>query len=202
MSDELASRTRAVVDLATDEREEEVRRVAQARRGDPSAIDWLLERYRLRVVRLAAHVLRRPNEAEDVAQEAFVRAFRNLGSYRGDGCFYTWLYQIVVRICLDRRRAARWSSETTALEELSDEYAEGRSALGAVEARVVVEELLNRMSPPMRAILVLRELEGLQYSEIAAVLGIPVGLVRWRLHTARALFRDIWRREFQEDEHA
>src|SRR5690349_8920331 len=82
--------------------------IGRARTGDPTAFQWLLNRYRDRVVRLASHVLRRPSEAEDVAQEAFIKAFRSLGSFRGDGRFYTWLYHIVVRICLDRRRLARW----------------------------------------------------------------------------------------------
>src|SRR5205085_2733008 len=89
---------------------EEARQIARAQSGDEAAIDWLLARYRQRVVRLAAHILRRPGDAEDAAQEAFVRAFRNLHTFRGAGRFYTWLYQIVVRVCLDMRRLARWSA--------------------------------------------------------------------------------------------
>ena len=96
----------------TADREEE-RQIDRARCGQAEAIDWLLVRYRPRVVRLSAHILRRPGEAEDVAQEAFVRAFRNLHTYRGEGRFYTWLYQIVVRVCLDRRRLARWTATSS-----------------------------------------------------------------------------------------
>lgn len=88
------------------DREEECQ-IDRARGGDAAAIDWLLARYRRRVVRLATHILRRPGEAEDVAQEAFVRTFRSLRTYRAEGCFYTWLYQIVVRVCLDRRQLVR-----------------------------------------------------------------------------------------------
>ncbi|HLK55613.1 MAG TPA: sigma-70 family RNA polymerase sigma factor [Chthonomonadaceae bacterium] len=179
---------------------EEADQVARARSGDGAAIDWLLARYRLRVVRLAAHILRRPGEAEDVAQEAFVRAFRNLNSFRGEGRFYTWLYQIVVRICLDRRRAARWDAEMP-LEAASGSLAAPDAALNDVELRVLVETLLDRLAPPMRAMLVLRELEGLEYEEIARVLQIPVGRVRWRLHTARAQFQQLWRQALQEAEH-
>src|SRR5262245_1815452 len=72
--------------------------------GDERAIRWVLDRYRDRVVRLAAHVLHNPREAEDVAQDAFVKAFRQIGQFRGDSGFYAWLYRIVVNLCLDRMR--------------------------------------------------------------------------------------------------
>ena len=178
---------------------EEARWIARARAGDTAAIDRLITRYRQQAVRLAAHVLRRPEEAEDVAQEAFVRAFRNLRAFRGECRFYTWLYAIVVRICLDRRRLARWDAETP-VETFSEPFeAEGVLADG-VETRLLVETLLDRLTPPMRAMLVLRELEGLEYEEIARVLEIPVGRVRWRLHAARAQFRELWQRAHEEVE--
>jgi RNA polymerase sigma-70 factor, ECF subfamily len=172
-----------------DRHEMEAAQIERARQGDSAAIDWLLGRYRSRVLRLAAHVLRRPAEAEDVAQEAFVRAFRNLGSYRGDGRFYTWLYQIVVRICLDRRRLARWEAEQPL--ELAANRAAGDD-LQELEGRLLVETLLDRLPPAMRALLALREIEGLEYAEIAEVLGIPIGRVRWRLNAARAQFQQLW----------
>ena len=183
----------------TVDREEECW-IDRARRGDAAAIDWLLDRYRNRIVRLAAHVLRRPGEAEDVAQEAFVRAFRSLHTYRAEGRFYTWLYQIAVRTCLERRRLARWDREMP-LEMLSGSEAGADPSLEAVESRMLVETLLDRLTPPMRAMLALRELEGLEYEEIAEVLQIPIGRVRWRLHTARAQFQELWRQAKQETDH-
>jgi RNA polymerase sigma-70 factor (ECF subfamily) len=183
----------------TADREEE-RWIDRARRGDAAAIDWLLARYRRRVVRLATHILRRPGEAEDVAQEAFVRAFRSLRAYRAEGRFYTWLYQIVVRVCLDRRRLARWERELP-MEALSASEAEAQPALDAVESQLLVETLLDRLKPPMRAMLVLRELEGLEYEEIAEVLQIPVGRVRWRLHAARLQFQELWLMAAKEADH-
>ena len=170
--------------------------VARARAGEARAYRWLLSRYRDRAVRLAAHVLRRPDEAEDVAQEAFVKAFRNLNSFRGEGRFYTWLYHIVVRICLDRKRLARWDSEGTPLDESA--FIEHQSESNS---RLLVETLLDQLTPPMRAALVLRELEGLEYEEIAKVLGIPIGTVRSRLNTARGLFRELWQAACREAEH-
>ncbi len=168
---------------------EEVRWIARARTGDESAYRWLLERYRMRAVRLAAHVLRRDSEAEDVAQEAFIRAFREIRSLRSES-FLPWLYRIVVRLCLDRKRLARWDAE-----QQQDAFAEPRmpgSFADGVSERVVVETLLDQLTPPMRAVLVLRELDCLEYHEIAGVLGIPIGTVRSRLNAARSQFRALW----------
>jgi RNA polymerase sigma-70 factor (ECF subfamily) len=170
---------------------EEARQIGRARNNDPSAIDWLLARYRARVIRLATHILRRPDEAEDAAQEAFVRAFRNLDSFRDEGAFYTWLYRIVVRVCLDRRSSASRRRESSMGDQALNEAAHDPS-IGDLETRIVVERLMARLSPSLRAALVLRELEGLEYGEIARVLGIPIGLVRWRLHTARKQFQELW----------
>ena len=157
--------------------------------GDERAIRWVLNKYRDRVVRLAAHVLHNPREAEDIAQEAFVKAFRQIGQFRGESGFYAWLYRIVVNLCLDKMRRKSASSETL-LDETVTPW------IGAVapdmEKRLVVEGVLNSLTPPMRAALVLREVEGLEYSEIADVLGIPVGTVRSRLNTAREQFRRRW----------
>ena len=170
---------------------EETRQIGRARNNDPSAIDWLLSRYRARVIRLASHILRRPDEAEDVAQEAFVKAFRNLNSYRDEGAFYTWLYRIVVRACLDRRNTARWRREEPIGDEELDRV-QTDNVIEDLETRIVAERLMQRLSPSLRATLVLRELEGLEYSEIAKVVGVPIGLVRWRLHTARKQFQELW----------
>ncbi len=183
---------------------EEARYVARARMGDQEAIGWLIARHRQRAVRLAARILRRPDEAQDVAQEAFLRAFRSLHTFRGEGRFYMWLYPIIVRICLDRQRVRGWDAEDTldmdALCQEATHYAES-SVEKQVENHVVVEMLLARLSPPMRAMLVLRELEGLEYEEIARIVDIPVGRVKWRLHQARAQFRVLWEAVTQEVNH-
>ena len=190
MVTERAEALQSIVNAESAEDREEARQVARAQSGDDAAIDWLLSRYRSRVVRLAAHILRRPADAEDAAQEAFVRAFRNLHAFRGTGRFYTWLYQIVVRVCLDMRRLARWSAEVP-IDTIPDAAAGWDAGLNAADSRMLAEALLDRIAPPIRATLVLRELEGLDYEEIAQVMQIPVGRVRWRLHTARAEFQKL-----------
>lgn len=176
---------------------EEREQIERARQGADAAVGWLIARYRQRVVRLAAHVLRRPEEAEDAAQEAFLRAFRSLNAFRSEGRFSTWLYRITLRVCLDQLRLKRWDGETSLdAPDLQADLAH-HPAQGA-EARMLVEMLLDRLSPPMRAMLVLRELEGLEYEEIARVLEIPVGRVKWRLHEARVRFRVLWSETMQE----
>jgi len=190
-----ASRAEEPLAMSREAREEE-QWLIRARQGDGAACALLIDRYRARAVRLAAHVLRRPSEAEDVAQEAFIRAFRALGSFRGGGRFYTWLYQIVVHLCLDRKRAARWTAEVAEGEAGSLACTEGAHA----ETRLLVEQLLDELPPDWRAALVLREVEGLEYAEISSVLHIPVGTVRSRLHAARERFRAAWQAVQQESE--
>ena len=161
----------------------------RARAGDERAFAWLLGRYRERAVRLATQVMGHSGEGEDAAQEAFIRAFRSIRRLRPGTRFYAWLYPIVVRICLDRRRLARWE-----MEILCDcpGSPSGGSGDGPAVERLCVESLLGRLSPPLRAAVVLRELEGLEYEEIAEALDLPVGTVRSRLHAARARLREMY----------
>ena len=193
------------VDCLPREEREEAGWLDRARAGDEAAYRWLLARYRARVVRLAAHVLRREGEAEDVAQEAFLRAFRRLPSFRGEGRFSAWLFGIAIRLCLDRRRSAWWTRQVPE-EAAPPPPSSPTAAADAADTRLLVEALLDRLSPPMRAALVLREMEGLDYDEIVATLGIPVGTVRSRLHAARAHFRALWtaalKEDDEEDDHA
>lgn len=185
----------AATQAASRDEREEAQWIARAKAADPAAYRWLLERYRTRVVRLAAHVLRRDGEAEDVAQEAFLRAFRQISRFRGERGFAPWLFRIVVRLCLDRLRLSRWSAEAPGLA------AEAVSPVEDITTRLLIETLLDQLSPPMRAALTLRELEGLEYEEIADALQIPVGTVRSRLNAARAQFRRLWLAAQEEDAH-
>lgn len=166
--------------------------------GDERAIRWVLHRYRDRVVRLATHVLHNPREAEDVAQEAFVKAFRQIGQFRGDSGFYAWLYRIVINLCLDRMRRKYVTAELPLDEAVVPPSA---AALPDMEQRLAVAQVLNSLSPPMRAALVLREVEGLEYAEIARVLHIPIGTVRSRLNAAREQFRRRWAALQEESRH-
>ena len=176
------------------ERREEQSMLVRCASGDEIAVRWVVKRYRHRVVGIAARVLRNPRDAEDVAQEAFVKAFRQIAQFRGDSRFYVWLYRIVVNLCLDRLRRKSASSELP----LEDAMPTPVSITPDIDTRLAVEQVLDSLSPPMRAALVLRDVEGLDYLEIAMVLGIPLGTVRSRLHSARKEFRRRWTELLQE----
>lgn len=173
---------------------EEFRWVELAQTGDQSAYRWLMDRYRNRTLRLASHILHNPEDAEDVAQEAFIKAFREIRDFRETSGFYTWLYRITVRICYDRLRCSRVKLETS----LPDNFAVAHNE--DCDARLLVESLLQRLSPPIRAALALRELEGLDYEEIADILRVPVGTVRSRLNSAREQFRKLYTMAMKETE--
>jgi len=158
-------------------------------RGEPEAFQELLSRYRKPTLSLAYQMLGNGEDAEDVAQEAFVRVFQSLGGFRGQAAFSTWLYRIVTNLCLGRIRSRKHACvplgdgpEPEAPETPSRQVAEA----------LVTHQVLAKMSPELRAVLLLREQGELSYQEIAASLALPLGTVRSRLSKARACFREIW----------
>lgn len=142
-----------------------------------------------RVLRLALGMLRDRDLAEDVAQETFVRAFRFYQSFRNDAAFFTWLYRIAVNLCIDvQRKQGRVErlSEDDEEPQQPDPAPTPERALEVRELARHAEAALDTLSPNHRAILLLREVEGLSYEEIARVLRIPRGTVMSRLFHARA----------------
>jgi RNA polymerase sigma-70 factor, ECF subfamily len=158
--------------------------VSRCRVGDEAALTCLISRHRNRLVRTATNLLRDRHEAEDVAQESFLKAFREIAKLRDDRAFSGFLYRICVRLCMDRLRLKR--AEVAEFDRAQPH--EG----GAVENRVLIEKLLSQLAPELRATLVLREMEQLSYEEVAEVMRVPIGTVRSRLHTARERFRKLW----------
>ncbi|BBO24284.1 MAG: sigma-70 family RNA polymerase sigma factor [Armatimonadetes bacterium] len=163
---------------------DELQWVSRCREGDETALSHLIARHRNRLIRTASNLLRDRHEAEDVSQEAFLKAFREIRRLRDDRAFSGFLYRICVRLCMDRLRVKR--PEPAEFDSVQDH--EG----GAVESRVVIEKILGQLPPDLRATLVLREIEQFSYEEVAEVMGVPIGTVRSRLHTARERFRKLW----------
>lgn len=163
---------------------DERRWVSRCRVGDETALKHLIDRHRSRLIRTASNILRDRHEAEDVAQEAFLKAFRELHRLRDDRAFSGYLYRICVRLCMDRLRLKR-------AEPSEFDQAEQHSG-GLVENRVVIERLLDQLPADLRTTLVLREIEQLSYDEVAEMMQVPIGTVRSRLHTARERFRKLW----------
>lgn len=173
--------------------------VSRVQGGDTDAFGVLVEKYRQKVFRLAYGVLRDQEEAMDVAQEAFVKAYRALGRFKGDSAFYTWLFRITMNVALDRRRQRLSRTRALGGEEVPPEEWERTAvatdpdpvdeAVGA-ERRARIGRALETLSPQHRSIIILSDIEGLAYREIAEVLQIPMGTVMSRLHNARKRLRE------------
>jgi RNA polymerase sigma-70 factor (ECF subfamily) len=169
--------------------------VKRAQRGERGAFDLLVLRYQHKVVKLVARLLRDPTEAEDVAQEAFVKAYRALASFRGDSAFYTWLYRIAVNTARNamasrQRRPLDYEADLSETEQSA--VASRMSHSDTPEATVLSDEIhatVNRavadLPEDLRTAIILREIEGLSYEEIAAAMDCPVGTVRSRIFRAR-----------------
>ena len=150
----------------------------------------LVKENQVRILRLALGMLRDRDAAEDIAQETFVRAFRFYDTFRSDSALFTWLYRIAVNLCLDAQRKLRLRP-TQSLDEIeegpvaSDPSHSPETVLELSEMAKAADAGLATLSPDHRAILLLRESEGLSYEQISRVLRIPKGTVMSRLHHAR-----------------
>ena len=175
--------------------------VKQARRGDKGAFGRLFERYEKPVFNLALRMLNDSDEAKDVLQETFIKAFRKLEDFRETSKFSTWLYRIAMNECLMRIRK-RIRSHTVSMDEpLSGEegevmpqYADSDAKnplthMEKKEAQEFIRRVLNEMEPPLRSALILRDIEGLTAEEAGMALGITVPALKSRLHRARLFLR-------------
>ena len=168
--------------------------------GDTAAFEPLVEKYRQRVWRLAYQVLHDREEAWDVAQEAFVRAVHSLSSFRGQSAFYTWLFRITVNVATDRHRQRGAQARAFGPERVTEEeWARSMPDPGRgpdqeatrAEQRERIRRALDALPPKARAIIMLSDVEGLSYREIAEVLNCPIGTVMSRLHNARKRLKGL-----------
>jgi RNA polymerase sigma-70 factor, ECF subfamily len=169
--------------------------VQRVQAGDKSAFNLLVLKYQHRVLKLVGRFVSDAAEAEDVAQEAFIKAYRALASFRGDSAFYTWLYRIAINtaknaLVSNRRRPVDFDLDLQDPEQY-DRHARLKESdtpegvLLTEEIRKVVEHAMEQLPEDLRTAIVLRELEGLSYEEIAEAMDCPVGTVRSRIFRAR-----------------
>jgi RNA polymerase sigma-70 factor (ECF subfamily) len=172
--------------------------VARARRGDMEALTELVERHRRVVVRVASRVVG-ADDADDVAQDAFLRAFHRLDHFRAEGSFRAWLLTITSRVALDhlaRRRTDRHAPAPIDEGPATELPSSVRLPADALESRERIERLEGKLSllgDERRLVLVLRDIEGFSYEEIAEVADVPLGTVKTRLHRARHELIDLLR---------
>ena len=168
--------------------------VDRLRHGDPRAFENLVIAYQHRVFGVALRMLGNRAEAEELAQEVFLRVHRAIGEFRGESKLSTWLYAITSRLCLNRlasgeRRMARQGEET--LTRLASSEIGPAAEMERGELETALHRAIAELSEERRIVVVLRDLEGLSYEEIAAALDLPVGTVRSRLNRARTRLREL-----------
>lgn len=184
--------------------------------GDRQAFRELVEHYQSRAFALALGIVKNRQDAEDIVQESFVKAYLSLKNFKGESAFYTWLYRIVTNMSIDfKRRVARNGGTASEYDESQSNPApnlnateEGvvqpQEALLRKERAQQIHQALAELSPEHRAVIVLREVDGLSYEEIADVVGVSKGTVMSRLHYARKKMQqvlgDLWSSQDQEGE--
>ncbi|MDW8343618.1 MAG: sigma-70 family RNA polymerase sigma factor [Verrucomicrobiae bacterium] len=170
--------------------------VRRCQQGDLNAYELLVRRHHHRVFHLAYSIVRNESDANELAHEAFVRAWQNIRKFKRDAAFYTWLYRITTNLCIDhcRRRDRMPTTELPAADtsETNADAPEPPSTnpsptdeILRAELRRQIESALHQLSPEHRAVIQLREYEGLDYATIAKVVGCSIGTVMSRLHYAR-----------------
>jgi RNA polymerase sigma-70 factor (ECF subfamily) len=169
--------------------------VKRVQQGDRAAFDLLVAKYQHRILKLIMRYVKDPSEALDVAQEAFLKAYRAASSFRGDSAFYTWMYRIAINTAKNHlvsasRRAAQFDFDiqdaeqyevTAKLQELDTPEALAMSE----QLRAKVLQTINQLPEDLRTAILLREVEGMSYEEIAQTMQCPVGTVRSRIFRAR-----------------
>jgi RNA polymerase sigma-70 factor (ECF subfamily) len=178
------------------DREIDQQLVERAQKGDKRAFDMLVVKYQRKLGRLLSRFIRDSAEVEDVAQEAFIKAYRALPSFRGDSAFYTWLYRIGINTAKNylvaRGRRAPTSTGFDSEEAEGFEDAELLRDVNTPEAELMSKQIANTVNETMaelpeelRMAITLREIEGLSYEDIATIMNCPIGTVRSRIFRAR-----------------
>ena len=178
------------------DREVDQQLVERAQRGDKHAYELLVAKYQRRLARLISRFVRDASEVEDVTQDAFIKAYRSLPTFRGESAFYTWLYRIGINTAknyllgLKRRPPTNTQFDSDEAEGFEDagqlhEVNTPENELMSKQVVAVVNSSLDELPDDLRTALTLREIEGLSYEEIADVMNCPIGTVRSRIFRAR-----------------
>ncbi|HYQ90967.1 MAG TPA: RNA polymerase sigma factor RpoE [Candidatus Competibacteraceae bacterium] len=169
--------------------------VQRVQKGEKNAFDVLVRKYQFKIIKLISRYVHDPNEAMDVAQEAFLKAYRALPGFRGESAFYTWLYRIAINTAKNYLVAQGRRPPGSDIDAHDAEQYEGQSLLKEYETperlllkdeiEATVFKAIEELPEDLRTAITLRELEGMSYEEIAQAMGCPIGTVRSRIFRAR-----------------
>lgn len=182
--------------MLTTERDIDQLLVERVQRGDKRAFELLVIKYQRKLMRLVSRLVRDQAEAEDVVQEAFIKAYRALPQFRGDAAFYTWLYRIGINTAknylVTQGRRAPTSTDVDAEEAETFDEGERLRDINTPESMLATKQIaetvnlaMNALPEELRMAITLREIEGLSYDDIAEMMGCPIGTVRSRIFRAR-----------------
>lgn len=178
------------------DKDEDFALVQRVQAGDKKAFNLLVSKYHRRVGRLLARMLKNQEDIEEVVQDSFIKAYRAIATFRGDSAFYTWIYRIAINaaknLLVQQGRRPSTPNELSEGEDETFEYQHALSTIDTPESLIqtkqiggAVNEAIEALPDDLRAAILMREIEGLSYEEIAQSMGCPVGTVRSRIFRAR-----------------
>lgn len=197
-------------ELPADSAGDELQLVARAQTGDSYAFNELVTRYRNRAYAMIYNMVRNEQDAWDITQDGFIKAWRNIGRFRGQSSFYTWLYRILMNVAIDALRKKQIQGGTEFddtiglrnIEPAATTTPQGvlppATRLGDKEIRARIDEAITRLTPDHRAVIVMRELDGMEYQEIADTMECSLGTVMSRLFYARKKLQQMLRDVYEE----
>jgi RNA polymerase sigma-70 factor, ECF subfamily len=165
--------------------------------GDVSGFEELVRKYQDRIYNLCRYMIQDTHDAQDAAQDVFLKAYRNLNAFKPDSSLYTWLYRIAVNTCLDHKKKSRpeQAEDESAIDDLASAEPSPEQRYQSKEIGQAIRMALQKLPEHLRAAVVLKEIEDLSYEEIAEVLHTSVGTVKSRISRAREELRQLLRKK-------
>ena len=169
--------------------------IKRCQQGDEQAFQQLVKRYQDKAIWIAYQMVNNYEEARDISQDAFIRVYKSINKFNLMSNFYTWLYRIVVNLCIDHLRRFKNRNRAISTEdigEICDEKPSHEVNLEKMELLQKIYNVLEQIPPKYKAILILRDIEDYDCKEVADILNCNHNTIRWRLFRGRQIFKDIW----------